>query len=153
MSVGASAGAADPFKPLAGLAAGGSSEQRQGREVRWQPVKSTADVEQAMASASGPVILDLYADWCISCKVMERTVFPEPAVAEKLVQFTLLRADVTNDDQDQMLLKRYGLFGPPSLVFFGEDGSEFEEFRIQGEVDAERLSAQLALVLTQNRQQ
>ena len=107
---GASAGAADPFKPLAGLAAGGSSEQRQGREVRWQPVKSTADVEQAMASASGPVILDLYADWCISCKVMERTVFPEPAVAEKLVQFTLLRADVTaNDDQDQMLLKRYGL--------------------------------------------
>ncbi len=151
---GASAGAADPFKPLAGLAAGGSSEQRQGREVRWQPVKSTADVEQAMASASGPVILDLYADWCISCKVMERTVFPEPAVAEKLVQFTLLRADVTaNDDQDQMLLKRYGLFGPPSLVFFGEDGSEFEEFRIQGEVDAERLSAQLALVLTQNRQQ
>ena len=70
------------------------------------------------------------------------------------MQFTLLRADVTaNDDQDQMLLKRYGLFGPPSLVFFGEDGSEFEEFRIQGEVDAERLSAQLALVLTQNRQQ
>ena len=115
---GASAGAVDPFKPLAGLAAGGSSEQRQGREVRWQPVKSTAEVEQVLASASGPVILDLYADWCISCKVMERTVFPEPMVAEKLAQFTLLRADVTaNDAQDQALLKRYGLFGPPSLVF------------------------------------
>jgi thiol:disulfide interchange protein DsbD len=105
-----------------------------------------------MASASGPVILDLYADWCISCKVMERTVFPEPAVAEKLAQFTLLRADVTaNDDQDQALLKRYGLFGPPSLVFFGEDGGEFEEFRVQGEVDAERLSAQLALVLASSK--
>ena len=149
---GASAGAVDPFKPLVGLASAGSSEQRQGGEVRWQPVKSTADVESVMASASGPVILDLYADWCISCKVMERTVFPEPAVAEKLAQFTLLRADVTaNDDQDQALLKRYGLFGPPSLVFFGEDGGEFEEFRVQGEVDAERLSAQLALVLAASK--
>ncbi|MCH1597575.1 MAG: protein-disulfide reductase DsbD [Pseudomonadales bacterium] len=150
--LGASAGAVDPFKPLVGLASVGSSEQRQGGEVRWQPVKSTADVESVMASASGPVILDLYADWCISCKVMERTVFPEPAVAEKLAQFTLLRADVTaNDDQDQALLKRYGLFGPPSLVFFGEDGGEFEEFRVQGEVDAERLSAQLALVLAASK--
>jgi thiol:disulfide interchange protein DsbD len=133
------------------LTAGGSSEQGRGGEVNWQPVKSTVDVERVMASASGPVILDLYADWCISCKVMERTVFPEPAVAEKLAQFTLLRADVTaNDEQDQALLKRYGLFGPPSLVFFGEDGSEFDEFRIQGEVDAERLSAQLGLVLAAN---
>ena len=150
--LGASAGAVDPFKPLVGLASVGSSEQRQGGEVRWQPVKSTADVESVMASASGPVILDLYADWCISCKVMERTVFPEPAVAEKLAQFTLLRADVTaNDDQDQALLKRYGLFGPPSLVFFGEDGGEFEEFRVQGEVGVERLSAQLALVLAASK--
>ena len=150
--LGASAGAVDPFKPLARLAANGSSEHQRGGEVRWQPVKSVADVELVMASARGPVILDLYADWCISCKVMERTVFPEPLVAEKLAQFTLLRADVTaNDDQDQSLLKRYGLFGPPSLVFFGEDGGEFEEFRIQGEVDAERLSAQLALVLSASR--
>ena len=150
--LGASAGAVDPFKPLARLAANGSSEHQRGGEVRWQPVKSVADVELVMASARGPVILDLYADWCISCKVMERTVFPEPLVAEKLAQFTLLRADVTaNDDQDQSLLKRYGLFGPPSLVFFGEDGGEFEEFRIQGEVDAERLSAQLALVLAASR--
>ena len=150
--LGASAGAVDPFKPLARLAANGSSEHQRGGEVRWQPVKSVADVELVMASARGPVILDLYADWCISCKVMERTVFPEPLVAEKLAQFTLLRADVTaNDDQDQSLLKRYGLFGPPSLVFFGEDGGEFEEFRIQGEVDAERLSVQLALVLAASR--
>jgi thiol:disulfide interchange protein DsbD len=73
-------------------------------------------------------------------------------VAEKLAKFTLLRADVTaNDDQDQALLKRYGLFGPPSLVFFGEDGREFEEFRVQGEVDVERLSAQLALVLAASK--
>jgi len=92
--------------------------------------------------------LDLYADWCISCKVMERSVFPESRVAQSLAQFTLLRADVTkNDDIDQALLKHYGLFGPPSLVFFAEDGRELTEVRIQGEVDAGALAAHLAAVL------
>ena len=101
-----------------------------------------------MASSSGPVLLDLYADWCISCKVMERSVFPEPEVARLLGRFTLLRADVTaNDSQDQALLERFALFGPPSLVFFSEDGSEIDEFRIQGEVSADRLETHLAQVL------
>lgn len=149
--VGASAGGVDPFKPLASLGAGVASEDRS-QEVRWQAVKSTADIEQFMASASGPVLLDLYADWCISCKVMERNVFPVPEVAEKLGQFTLLRADVTaNDAIDQALLKKFGLFGPPSLVFFREDGRELSEFRVQGEVDADRLSTQLGLVLTASK--
>ena len=80
---------------------------------------------------------------------MERSVFPEPAVAERLSQFKLLRADVTlNDEQDKSLLQAYGLFGPPSLVFFGEDGDELSEFRIQGEVGPEALEAHLAQVLT-----
>jgi thiol:disulfide interchange protein DsbD len=105
-----------------------------------------------MAASTGPVILDLYADWCISCKVMERSVFPVPQVAEKLSQFTLLRADVTlNDDQDQALLKRFGLFGPPSLVFFADNGGEMADFRIQGEVDSDILSRHLSAVLASGR--
>ncbi|NCF44644.1 MAG: protein-disulfide reductase DsbD [Proteobacteria bacterium] len=149
--VGASAGGVDPFKPLAGLGAAVGSEARS-QEVRWQAVKSTADIEQAMAGTSAPVLLDLYADWCISCKVMERNVFPVPEVAKKLSQFTLLRADVTaNDAIDQALLKKFGLFGPPSLVFFHEDGRELSEFRVQGEVDADRLSTQLGLVLAASK--
>jgi thiol:disulfide interchange protein DsbD len=126
----------------------GSFEGGQTEAVRWEAVKTVTDVKQRMASSSGPVLLDLYADWCISCKVMERSVFPEPGVAEQLAQFTLLRADVTaNDAQDQALLKQYGLFGPPSLVFFSEDGGELAEFRVQGEVSADRLEAHLAQVL------
>ena len=101
-----------------------------------------------IAASNKPVLLDLYADWCISCKVMERNVFPEPEVARLLAKFTLLRADVThNDPVDQALLNAYGLFGPPSLVFFGGDGSEIEDVRIQGEVGAEALEQHLAAVL------
>jgi thiol:disulfide interchange protein DsbD len=126
----------------------GTAEQAQVESVRWEAVKTVADVERLMASSSGPVLLDLYADWCISCKVMERSVFPEPEVAQQLAQFTLLRADVTaNDAQDKALLKQFGLFGPPSLVFFTEDGREIDEFRVQGEVSADRLETHLAQVL------
>ena len=145
---GASAGAVDPFRPLAGATGWGDASASSQRELRWQPVKTISDVESLMAASTGPVILDLYADWCISCKVMERSVFPVPHVAEKLGQFTLLKADVTlNDDQDQALLKQFGLFGPPSLVFFAEDGSEMADFRIQGEVDSDTLSRHLSAVL------
>lgn len=99
-------------------------------------------------ASNKPVILDLYADWCISCKTMERNVFPETQVATRLGQFTLLRADVTaNDDIDRALLNHYGLFGPPSLVFFGGDGAELKEVRIQGEVNAQTLANHLGAVL------
>ena len=79
---------------------------------------------------------------------MERNVFPASEVASRLQQFTLLRADVTdNDPVDRELLNHYGLFGPPSLVFFGEDGSEIKEVRVQGEIGVERLAAHLAGIL------
>ena len=149
---GASAGAVDPFRPLAGITSAGDASASGHSELRWRPVKTISDVESLMAASTGPVILDLYADWCISCKVMERSVFPVPQVAEKLSQFTLLRADVTlNDDQDQALLKRFGLFGPPSLVFFADNGSEMADFRIQGEVDSDILSRHLSAVLASGR--
>ncbi|CAN0533364.1 unnamed protein product, partial [Scytosiphon promiscuus] len=101
-----------------------------------------------IAGTTRPVILDLYADWCISCKVMERNVFPEPEVAGLLAQFTLLRADVTlNDETDQALLNNYGLFGPPSFVFFDVDGSEISEVRLQGELDSEAFARHLRTVI------
>ena len=150
--IGAGLGAHDPLKPLAPLAggktvvAGGGVEQE---EAHWVAVKSIADVEAQIASSDKPVLLDLYADWCISCKVMERSVFPEPQVDQKLRQFTLLRADVTaNDEIDQALLNNYGLFGPPSFIFFGEDGREIEEVRLQGELTAEPFANHLGIALT-----
>ena len=122
-------------------------------EQRWYAVRNLAELEAQVRDAGAvgqPVLLDLYADWCISCKVMEREVFPRPDVASRLAQFRLLRADVTeNNAQDQELLEAFGLFGPPSLVFFGEDGSEMSEVRVQGEIGADALAAHLGAVLGQ----
>ena len=149
--IGAASGANDPLKPLAKLGAvsaathGGAVVSS---EPQWAAVKSLQDVQRQIAASDRPVILDLYADWCISCKTMERNVFPQSAVATRLNQFTLLRADVTeNDEVDRALLNHYGLFGPPSLIFFAENGSELKEVRIQGEVNADTLAAHLGAVL------
>ena len=120
-------------------------------ELVWHPVTSLAVLEAELDEAARrgqPALLDLYADWCISCKVMERNVFPRPEVASQLARFRLLRADVTeNNSDDKALLGAYGLFGPPSLVFFSEDGPELSEVRIQGEVGAAALATHLGAVL------
>ena len=78
-------------------------------------------------------MLDFYADWCVSCKEMESFTFTDPKVAEKLAQFTLLQADVTaNSAEDQALLKRFGLFGPPGIIFFDPKGRERQNLRVVG---------------------
>ena len=151
--IGAASGANNPLQPLAQLTGPGYASPdvtaTAHEEQAWLPVKTVADVERHIAQSDRLVILDLYADWCISCKTMERDVFPEVEVARQLGRFTLLRADVTaNDDQDRALLSEYGLFGPPSLVFFAEDGAEIADVRIQGEVTADTLSAHLLAVLS-----
>jgi thiol:disulfide interchange protein DsbD len=158
--IGAATGAEDPLKPLdrlvgasggSLLAADGDGEAHDPEGLVWHPVASLAelDVELTEAARLGqPALLDLYADWCISCKVMERTVFPRPEVASQLARFRLLRADVTdNNADDKALMGAYGLFGPPSLVFFAGDKAELSDVRIQGEVGAESLAAHLSAVL------
>jgi thioredoxin:protein disulfide reductase len=95
-----------------------------------------ADLEQAIAAATSagqPVMLDFYADWCTSCIEMERYTFTSPAVRAALADAVLLQADVTaNDAADQALLRRFGIFGPPSIVFFGPDGGERQGYRVVG---------------------
>ena len=145
--IGAGAGGRDPLQPLSGLA-GGVATTAGTSTLDWQPVKSLTDVQEQTRNSQRPVLLDVYADWCISCKAMEEEVFPAPAVAPLLQQFHLLRADVTlNDVTDQELLKHYGLFGPPSLVFFAKDSSEIKELRLQGEIPESQLGAHLRAVL------
>lgn len=154
--IGAASGASDPLRPLQqiGGAYSGSTNTANGAqsaEVVWHPVADLAQLQRHLREAGDagqPVLLDLYADWCISCKVMERSVFPQRDVASQLSQFHLVRADVTkNDADDKALLNEFGLFGPPSLVFFTLDGREITEVRIQGEVDATVLANHLAAVL------
>ena len=78
-------------------------------------------------------MLDFYADWCVSCKEMEHNTFTEADVQTALANTTLLQADVTaNDDDDQALLKHFGIFGPPTIAFYGADGTERRNFRVVG---------------------
>lgn len=152
LMIGAASGAQDPLRPLAALTIGGGAGGVAAQEhSNWIAVNSNRDIEAQLALASRdgvPVILDMYADWCIACKVMERNVFPDPQVAGQLQQFRLLRADVTDNSAEHIaMLERYELFGPPSLVFFRPDRSEIVELRIQGEKNRDQFANHLDAVL------
>ena len=97
------------------------------------PVRSVAELDAALRSAGRPVMLDFYADWCVSCKEMERFTFADPAVQRRLAGALLLRADVTaNNVEDRELLRRFRLFGPPALIFFDAEGREIGAARTVG---------------------
>lgn len=143
---GAAQGGGDPLRPLAGTDARAAADVTR---PAFQTVDDLDQLDAALASARAagrPVMVDVSADWCISCKVMEQRVFPAPAVAERLADFTLLRADVTRDvAASRDLLDRYGLFGPPGLLFFA-GGQELHDARVQGEIDAPALASHLEAV-------
>ena len=93
-------------------------------------------------------MLDFYADWCVSCKEMEHFTFTDPAVSNALADAVLIQADVTaNDDVDQELLKHFGIFGPPTIVFFDRDGREIKSQRVIGYQDADAFMTTLDYVL------
>ena len=109
----------DPLQPACGAA---HAEPRSLRRppVHFERVRTFAELDARIAAATRPVMLDFYADWCVSCKEMERFTFSDPAVAARMNAMLLLQADVTaNNDEDKALLKRFGLFGPPGIVFSG----------------------------------
>jgi len=135
MLVGAAAGGKDTVQPLRGLDLGGGGSTE--RQAVFRPVKSVADLDRELAAAGGvgkPVLLDFYADWCVSCKELERYTFSDPGVVAKLERFVLLRADVTaNDAQDRELMQgRFGIPGPPAILFFDAGGRELRGHRVIG---------------------
>ena len=133
--VGAAAGASDPLRPLAPLTATRMAEAEP-LDAGFQSVKGTAALAAALAAASSagqPALLDVYADWCIECKRLERNTFAAPEVQAALTGTRLLRADVTvSDSLDTGLLKQLGLVGPPAVLFFGPDGQERAGARLVG---------------------
>ncbi|MBB3105133.1 protein-disulfide reductase DsbD [Azomonas macrocytogenes] len=131
--IGALQGASDPLRPLPRN--GVATEERR----TWQTVDSPVELEAQLAAASAtgqPLLLDWYADWCISCKVIEREVLENPRITPLLARYRLVRFDITESNSAQRtLLDHFGLFGPPALLFFDHSGKESTELRIVGEID------------------
>lgn len=137
--IGLSMGNSNPLKPLQGFAVGNVQAAEQG--LIFQRIHSIeeldAKVKQASAEGKG-VMLDFYADWCVSCKEMEAYTFTDANVKKALNGFVLLQADVTaNSDADKALLEKFKLIGPPAILFFGGDQQERAELRVIGYQDAE----------------
>ena len=147
--IGAAQGGTDPLKPLGSFAVGATAPKGEATaatasgEVRFKRIKSVAELDAAVASAGKPVMLDFYADWCVSCKEMEHSTFTDAGVRAKLGQVLLLQADVTaNSPEDKELLKRFNLFGPPGIIFFDAQGKE-QSKRVVGYQDAPTFTASL----------
>ena len=148
MLMGVLGGAKDPLQPLGFLRSGVAAEAH---GPTFERVASVERLDARLAdakSAGKPVMLDFYADWCVSCKEMERFTFADPKVAARMKQVTLLQADVTaNSEADKALLKRFGLFGPPGIIFYDAGGRELVDLRVVGFQPAEKFLPTLERVL------
>lgn len=146
--IGGLAGSRDVLQPLAILRAASTDTapalNRGTAEITFQPIKSVADLESQLQAANGRyVMLDFWAEWCISCKEMDRFTFTDSSIKNRLKDVVLLKADVTaNNADDQALLKRFSLFGPPGIIFFDKKGNEID-FKVIGFQSPKRFLASL----------
>lgn len=148
--VGMAAGNRNLFQPLEGLGKSSfagtvnSGNTQTTTHIAFKQIKGVEGLDAALAEAKAQnkaVMLDFYADWCVSCKEMEALTFADPTVQKTLSDIVLLQADVTpNDEQDRELYKRFGIIGPPSIMFFDKQGNEKKNFRVIGYMPAEKFS-------------
>jgi thiol:disulfide interchange protein DsbD len=139
--VGVASGGRDALAPLSHLRGNGV------KQVEFVHVTSSAELDAVLAQSKGKtVLLDFYADWCVSCKEMEKLTFTDPRIQAKFTNMVLLQADVTaNTADDKALLKRFRLFGPPGIIFFDKQGREIPGGRVIGYQDADRFLHSLTL--------
>ncbi len=143
--IGALQGGSDPLRPLpaATLVTGNGAVQGE----NWHTVSTPAELDAQLSAARAagePLMLDWYADWCISCKVIEREVFADPLIAPRLADYRLIRFDITDSNaQQRALLDRYKLFGPPAILFFDRGGQEIADARVVGEVDVTQFAERM----------
>ncbi len=130
--VGANLGAKSPLQPLAPLNL--NDAKNHASALNFKRVRSVAELDDAIHEAKGKtVMLDFYADWCVACKEMEANTFRDSQVQKSLQNTVLIQADVTeNNADDAALLKRFGLFGPPGIIFFDEQGQEMPLLKVIG---------------------
>ncbi|MBU0690006.1 MAG: protein-disulfide reductase DsbD [Gammaproteobacteria bacterium] len=144
--IGALSGARDVLRPLGTLQTGASTVVATDNSSHFERVKGLAALQARVAQAEGKVVmLDFYADWCISCKEMERFTFSDPAIQSRMSKALLLQADVTaNDAEDKALLQHFQLFGPPAILFFDKQGREQADQRVIGYQDAQQFGNSLS---------
>lgn len=139
--VGAANGQSNPLRPLQ-FSATINNASTSNTELTFRKVSNAQELEVALSEAKqqGKVaLLDFYADWCVACVEMAHDTFSSPKVAQALKPVVLLQADITsNDDNAQALLKKFALFGPPSVLFFNAQGQEMRALRVMGSMDAEQ---------------
>lgn len=149
--IGAASGGRDVLQPLSHFASGGlaaSGAAAHAGELQFKRVRNNAELDALLAASTQPVMLDFYADWCVSCREMERFTFTDPGVAQRMAGMLLVQADVTaNNADDRALLKRFRLFGPPGIMFFEPGGKELPDARVVGFQDAKRFTESLDRVL------
>jgi thiol:disulfide interchange protein DsbD len=153
--VGALRGGSDPLRPLQ-MHSPATAQTAEKNTEAWTTLEQPSAVAAALqdAKAAGmPALLDVYADWCISCKVIEREVLPSEIVSRQLGNFRLIRFDMTASNSEQRaLLDSYQLFGPPAILLFSATGQEQLDLRSIGETTAEELAKRLETALSRERQ-
>lgn len=149
--VGAASGGRDVLQPLSHFASGGPAAAgvtADAGQAHFKRARNNAELDALLAQSQQPVMLDFYADWCVSCREMERFTFTDPGVAQRMAGMLLVQADVTaNNAEDRALLKRFRLFGPPGIMFFAPGGKELPDARVVGFQDAKRFTESLDRVL------
>ena len=144
LTAGSALGGSDPLAPIPAFAT-------RAHELPFRSIKSVADLDREIAQATVQgrgVMVDFSADWCTSCREMERYTFTDAAVQAALSTTVLLRANVTqNDADDQALLKRFGIFGPPTIAFYGADGQERTQYRVVGYMKAQAFASRTRAAL------
>ena len=139
MLIGALSNAKSPLQPLSGLLATGNATQQQHSSLDFKRIKNLTELNTALQAAQGKqVMLDFYADWCVSCKEMEQFTFSDPRVQAALKDTLLLQADVTaNSTDDKALLQKFNLFGPPGILFFNSNAQLESNLKVVGYQNAD----------------
>jgi thiol:disulfide interchange protein DsbD len=143
--VGSASGSQNVWQPLTALTSPSFNTGENQHGVKFIQIDNLTELEQQLSRSTRPVMLDLYADWCTECKTMEMTTFKDPTVVAALANTTTLQLDMTdNTAEHKALLKKFSIFGPPTILFFDSQGDEYSQYRLIGGLDAQDFSQHIA---------